>query len=36
MNVVVRKWGHSAAIRIPVGLLAAARIALDDTVDIHA
>ena len=36
MNVVVEKWGHSAAIRVPVGLLAAARMAVDDTVDIHA
>jgi len=35
MRVIVRKWGNSASVRIPVGIMEAAHLALDDLVDIH-
>jgi antitoxin MazE len=36
MKAVVRKWGNSASVRIPAALLAAAKLSLDDAVDIRA
>jgi antitoxin MazE len=35
MRVIVKKWGNSASIRIPAGIMEAARLSLDDPVDIH-
>ena len=35
MRVVVKKWGNSAAVRIPASLMAEASIALDQTVDVR-
>jgi len=35
MRVIVRKWGNSASVRIPAGIMEAAHLALDDLVDIH-
>lgn len=35
MKSVVKKWGNSAAIRIPVALLQATSLKLDDTVDVR-
>ncbi|WP_295436126.1 AbrB/MazE/SpoVT family DNA-binding domain-containing protein [uncultured Thiodictyon sp.] len=35
MRVIVKKWGNSAAVRIPVGVMAAARVSLDEEVDIR-
>lgn len=35
MKVVVRKWGNSAAVRIPAALLASARLRLDQAVDVR-
>ena len=35
MNVHVKKWGHSAAVRIPAATLAAARLSIDDKVDVR-
>lgn len=35
MKVTVKKWGNSASIRIPAGILQAARLGLDDTVNIR-
>ena len=35
MLVTVKKWGNSASIRIPVGIMEAARLHLDDQVDEH-
>lgn len=35
MQVSVKKWGNSASVRIPAAVLAAARLQLDDTVDIR-
>src|SRR5437879_13603907 len=35
MRVVVRKWGNSASIRIPSTVLKAARIEIDDPVDVR-
>jgi len=32
MNILVKKWGNSAAIRIPRATLAAARLRIDDKV----
>jgi antitoxin MazE len=34
MRAIVKKWGNSAAIRIPSGILRAARLCLDDVVEI--
>jgi antitoxin MazE len=35
MKAVVRKWGNSASVRIPAALLKAARLALDEPVDVR-
>lgn len=35
MRAVVKKWGNSAAIRIPSAVLKAAKIEIDDPVDIR-
>ncbi len=36
MKVVVRKWGNGAAVRVPVSIMAAAGLVVDQTVDIAA
>jgi antitoxin MazE len=35
MKMVVKKWGNSAAVRIPASVMAAASIGLDQPVDIR-
>ena len=35
MKATVRKWGHSAAVRIPAAIMAAARLRLDQRVEIR-
>lgn len=35
MRVTVKKWGNSAAVRIPVGIMEAAHLSLDDPIDIR-
>lgn len=35
MRVIVKKWGNSASVRIPAGIMEAARLSLDDVVDVH-
>jgi antitoxin MazE len=35
MQVRVKKWGNSASVRIPVALMEAARLELDDAVEIR-
>ena len=35
MRVLVNKWGNSASVRIPTGIMEAARIELDDPVDVR-
>ena len=35
MRAVVKKWGNSASIRIPLNVLKAAKIEIDDPVDIR-
>jgi len=35
MQVHVRKWGNSASIRIPAAIMEAARLNLDDAVDVR-
>ncbi|QYU66539.1 AbrB/MazE/SpoVT family DNA-binding domain-containing protein [Leptolyngbya sp. 15MV] len=35
MRVVVKKWGNSAAVRIPSSVMAAARVSLDQTVEVR-
>ncbi len=35
MNVVVKKWGNSASLRIPAALMHAANLRLDQTVDMR-
>jgi antitoxin MazE len=35
VRVVVKKWGNSAAVRIPSGIMQAARLNLDETVDVR-
>ena len=35
MLVTVKKWGNSASVRIPVGIMEAARLRLDDQVDVR-
>ena len=35
MQVTVKKWGNSASVRIPVGNMEAARLRLDDVVDVR-
>jgi antitoxin MazE len=35
MKIVVRKWGNSAAVRIPAAVMAAAALDLDQVVDVR-
>ncbi len=35
MRVVVKKWGNSAAVRIPAAAMAAARLSLDQPVEVR-
>lgn len=35
MQVTVKKWGNSASVRIPASVMAAARLSLDETVDVR-
>ena len=35
MRVVVKKWGNSASVRIPAGVMQASRIKLDHAVDVR-
>jgi antitoxin MazE len=35
MRVTVKKWGNSASVRIPSAVMAAARLSLDETVDVR-
>jgi antitoxin MazE len=35
MRVNVKKWGNSASVRIPAAIMEAARLSLDDTVDVR-
>ncbi|OGA37112.1 MAG: PbsX family transcriptional regulator [Betaproteobacteria bacterium RIFCSPLOWO2_12_FULL_65_110] len=36
MEVLVKKWGNSAAVRIPASVVEAAQLKLDQTVDVRA
>lgn len=35
MQVTVKKWGNSAAVRIPAAVLQSAKLSLDDTVNVR-
>lgn len=35
MRATVKKWGNSASVRIPAGIMELARLSLDDPVDIR-
>ena len=35
MKVTVKKWGNSASVRIPASVMAAARLSLDQAVDVR-
>lgn len=35
MEVIVKKWGNSAAVRIPAAIMSAAHVALDQPVDVR-
>jgi antitoxin MazE len=35
MRVIVKKWGNSASVRIPAGIMEAARLGLDAPVDVR-
>jgi antitoxin MazE len=35
MRSIVKKWGNSAAVRIPSGIMQAARLTLDQAVDVR-
>lgn len=35
MRVIVKKWGNSASVRIPSGIMESARLSLDDPVDVR-
>ncbi|MHB8371006.1 MAG: AbrB/MazE/SpoVT family DNA-binding domain-containing protein [Leptospirales bacterium] len=35
MKVIVKKWGNSASVRIPVAVMEAANLRLDDIVDVR-
>jgi antitoxin MazE len=35
MQVLVKKWGNSASVRIPVSVMEATRLKLDDAVDVR-
>jgi antitoxin MazE len=35
MQVIVKKWGNSASVRIPAAIMQASHLALDDAVDVR-
>jgi antitoxin MazE len=35
MEVIIKKWGNSAAVRIPASVMAAARVALEQSVEVR-
>ena len=35
MRVIVKKWGNSASVRIPAGIMEAAHLRLDEAVDVR-
>ncbi|WP_431282219.1 AbrB/MazE/SpoVT family DNA-binding domain-containing protein [Humitalea sp. 24SJ18S-53] len=35
MKVMVKKWGNSASVRIPASVMAAARVSIDQAVDVR-
>ncbi len=35
MRVIVKKWGNSASVRIPISVMQAANLRLDDAVDVR-
>lgn len=35
MRVIVKKWGNSASVRIPAAIMDAAKLHLDETVDVR-
>lgn len=35
MRVIVKKWGNSASVRIPAAIMEAARLSLDEAVDVR-
>jgi antitoxin MazE len=35
MRAVVKKWGNSASVRIPASIMKAARLSLDETVEVR-
>jgi antitoxin MazE len=35
VRVIVKKWGNSASVRIPAGIMEAARLGLNDPIDIR-
>jgi antitoxin MazE len=35
MEVIVKKWGNSAAVRIPASVMAAAHVSLDQSVEVR-
>ncbi len=35
MRVILRKWGNSAAVRIPRGIMEAAHLSVDEPVELH-
>lgn len=35
VQVIIKKWGNSAAVRIPAAIMAAAHVALDQPVDVR-
>jgi antitoxin MazE len=35
MRAIVKKWGNSAAVRIPSGIMKAVRLGLDEAVDVR-
>jgi antitoxin MazE len=35
MHVTIKKWGNSASVRIPVAIMKAIRLNLDETVDVR-
>ena len=35
MRVIVKKWGNSASVRIPVAIMQAANLSLDEIVDVR-
>ncbi len=35
MRTMIKKWGNSASVRIPAGIMEAAKLSLDETVDVR-